>query len=67
LQKRQGDLERCAPLPEPQRSAPDLTDLKRRNLINGIRSTLPFLLPGDWQALLEAGEFLQRSEAAIPY
>jgi hypothetical protein len=66
LQKGQVDLERCAPLPEPQRPAPDLTDLKRRNLIKGIRSTLPFPFPDDWQAQLEAGEFLQRSEAAIP-
>ena len=65
-QKRQRDLRRYAPLPEPLRQAPDFTGLKRRNLIKGIRSTLPFLFPDDWQAQLEAGELLERSEAAIP-
>jgi hypothetical protein len=79
LAKNQGGLERCAPMPAPRpvaRLAPPepsppatcgLKDLKRRNLIKGIRSTLPTLpgFAGNWEAQIAADALLRRTEAAI--
>jgi hypothetical protein len=73
--KNQGGLERCAPPPAPRPAvipAPSpatcfVRDLKRRNLIKGIRSALPALpgFAGNWDAQLAADDVLRRAEAVI--